>query len=538
MAPPSSADKPALLQRQSSTLHYQTFPTSPPTSRGKPPTSPNPSSSNIHADAQSGSQEETHNETPLPKGQLAILAVIALAEQTALNSISPYLPAMASTFPEVKDGQVGLYVGLIASSFALAQFATNFFWGWLSDRIGRKPVVLMGTLLTAFCFVIFGFSEITDRSNQSRAFTYLPVVYGIGGITGPLVGGLLVFETIPWSGKPNPYPYLAPNVLSAGVLIIDLVLTMIFLEESLEEAKDLPPLKRRVSNLFAWLWQFTGNSTKPSYVRRRANHESSHANSRNDGTEEDTTDDESDAESTHLLGSGNHETLSRSDVFNRDTILLLITFLIFQLSNISYNSLYPIFAQAVPPTGRGLSPEEIGLSLGFAGLVTIVFQVGIFGKLREKVGNKTTYRVGLFGFVIAFLLMPWVGYKDGKNGSGSATTAGKVWLWVELGAVLIIKTVAAITNSAPNHSVLGTLNGLAQTLSAAGRAAGPFISGSLFTAATHVQPKGEALAFGIFGGISLLGFALSLGIRSSSLEAEGWDESDEDDDATSDEEEV
>ncbi|KAG9672809.1 MFS general substrate transporter, partial [Aureobasidium melanogenum] len=570
------APKPALQQRQSSTLHYQTFPTPPPTSRGKPPTSPNPSSSNIHADSQSGQQDDTHDETPLPKAQLAILAVIALAEQTALNSISPYLPAMASTFPEVKDGQVGLYVGLIASSFALAQFATNFFWGWLSDKIGRKPVVLIGTLLTACCFVIFGFSrtlwqaifaqtlmglvngnqgvistclgEITDRSNQSRAFTYLPVVYGIGGITGPLVGGLLVFETIPWSGKPNPYPYLAPNVLSAGVLLIDFVLTLIFLEESLEQAKDLPPLKKRVSNLFAWLWQFTGNATKPSYVRRREQGTNSAANARSDGVEEDSTDEESDGESTHLLGTGNHETLSSSAVFNRDTILLLITFLIFQLSNISYNSLYPIFAQAVPPTGRGLSPEEIGLSLGFAGLVTIVFQVGIFGKLREKVGNKMTYRVGLLGFVIAFLLMPWVGYRDGKDGSGHDTQAGKVWLWIELGGVLVIKTVAAvggltsalllITNSAPNHGVLGTLNGLAQTLSAAGRAAGPFISGSLFTAATHVQPKGEALAFGIFGGISLLGFALSFGIRSSSLEAEGWDESDDDDDASSDEEEV
>jgi MFS family permease len=468
MAPPP--DKPSLKQRQSSTLHYQTFPTSPPTSRGKPQTSPNPSSSNINADAQSGSQEPSHNETPLPKRQLAILAVIALAEQTALNSISPYLPAMASTFPEVKDGQVGLYVGLIASSFALAQFATNFFWGWLSDRIGRKPVVLMGTLLTAICFVIFGFSrtlwqaifaqtlmglvngnqgvistclgEITDRSNQSRAFTYLPVVYGIGGITGPVVGGLLVFETLPWSGKPNPYPYLAPNLLSAGVLAIDFIITMIFLEESLEEAKDLPPLNKRVTNLFTWLWQFTGNARKPSYVRRHEHHSSTRAGA--DGNEEDTTDEESEGESTHLLGTGNHQTLSSSAVFNRDTILLLITFLIFQLSNISYNSLYPIFAQAVPPTGRGLSPEEIGLSLGFAGLITIVFQVGVFGKLREKVGNKTTYRVGLFGFVIAFLLMPWVGYKDGKNGSGHGTQAGKVWLWIELGAVLIIKTVAAV----------------------------------------------------------------------------------------------
>lgn len=96
-------------------------------------------------------------ETPLPTRQLAILAVIALAEQTALNSISPYLPDMASTFPGVKQGEVGLYVGLIASAFALAQFATNFLWGWLSDRVGRKPIVLTGTILTAACFIAFGF---------------------------------------------------------------------------------------------------------------------------------------------------------------------------------------------------------------------------------------------------------------------------------------------------------------------------------------------------------------------------------------------
>ena len=72
--------------------------------------------------------------------------------------------------------------------------------------------------------------------------------------------------------------------------------------------------------------------------------------------------------------------------------------------------------------------------------------------------------------------------------------------------------------------MLGTLNGLAQTLSAAGRAAGPFLSGGLFTIATKVKPKGEALAFGVFGGISFIGFLLSLGIRSEKLEADGWEE--------------
>jgi hypothetical protein len=74
------------------------------------------------------------------------------------------------------------------------------------------------------------------------------------------------------------------------------------------------------------------------------------------------------------------------------------------------------------------------------------------------------------------------------------------------------------------------LNGLAQTLSAAGRAAGPFISGSLFTAATKILPKGEALPFGIFAGISLLGFFMSFGIRGAGLEDDDWSDESEDED--------
>lgn len=55
-------------------------------------------------------------------------------------------------------------------------------------------------------------------------------------------------------------------------------------------------------------------------------------------------------------------------------------------------------------------------------------------------------------------------------------------------------------------------------------------SRSLFTAATKIRPKGEAIPFGIFAGISLLGFCLSFGIRGDNLEAEGWSDEDEDSD--------
>jgi hypothetical protein len=81
------------------------------------------------------------------------------------------------------------------------------------------------------------------------------------------------------------------------------------------------------------------------------------------------------------------------------------------------------------------------------------------------------------------------------------------------------------------------LNGLAQSLSAAGRAAGPFLSGGLFTLATKVKPKGEALAFGVFGGVAFLGFLLSFGIRSLDLEAEGWGEEDYESDKSDEEDE-
>ena len=67
---------------------------------------------------------------------------------------------------------------------------------------------------------------------------------------------------------------------------------------------------------------------------------------------------------------------------------------------------------------------------------------------------------------------------------------------------------------------------------------GPFVSGGLFSLSTHVKPKGEAVAFGVFGGIAFLGFLLSFGIRGSGLEAEGFSDQGSDDglDADGDEE--
>ncbi len=249
-------------------------------------------------------------------------------------------------------------------------------------------------------------------------------------------------------GVKNPYPYLLPNLFSAVILTADLILTGFFLEESLEEANDLPPLMKRVKSLFAWLRKFSGGARSPTYLRRH------HRDSRHrvDGAANDHSDDEnteageSETQSlisvpelfTHTGGPG----LTSKEILNRSTIVLLSTYVIFQLSNISFNSLYPVFSSAAPPTGRGLSPEEIGLSLSFAGIATIVFQFGIFSKVKEKMGYKATYRASLFGFFISMMMMPWVGYRDSPTPFGWGSSI--FWLWVEIGFVLLVKTVAAV----------------------------------------------------------------------------------------------
>lgn len=65
----------------------------------------------------------------------------------------------------VKDFHVGdrasasLYAGIFISAFALAESITGLFWGGLSDRVGRKPVLLLGCCGTLISLIIVGFSR-------------------------------------------------------------------------------------------------------------------------------------------------------------------------------------------------------------------------------------------------------------------------------------------------------------------------------------------------------------------------------------------
>lgn len=651
--PPKSRKRSFLSQlRRQSTHKYHTFPTQPPKTPSDAPDSHNtlsPGSYSGDEDDHDGqrcrkrkagghrhrdSNNNNKNVTPLPVKQLLLLALLSLAEQTALNSIGPYLPTMVAAFPEIPDGEAGLYVGLLASSFAMAQLMTNFMWGYLSDRVGRKPIMLIGTGLLALCFAFFGFcerywqvlvvhvamgllngnaavvptvlGEVTDRSNQSRAFTWLPVMYSLGGMTGPALGGLLVGEP----GTGMRWPFLGPNVLSAALLLAAVLVLSLWFDETLDDADRRHDIKgllwlenlcrcscfhpRRTGRKGSWSsrWPAPHHISNDAVLQEDNNHE---YDGQGDTGEEQALlhhDPEGQHPASYIQDatSARHSTLRQ--ILNWTTLSILLTYLIFQVANISFNSLYPIFASAPPPTGRELGPSVIGVSMSLAGLVTILFQVLLFESLKARLGNLGTFRLSLLGLAICMVLMPWVGYQDDNALFGWGT--GRSWLLAELGVILVLKNLSAvgglscvlllvsnlptsrhpphihhleealsrstsrlltpslfprqITNSAPSHETLGTLNGVAQTLSAAGRSFGPFASGGLFTLSMRVQPKGELLAWGLFGGIALVGWVWTMFIRGGKLESDdyvgdgnsggessGEDEGDEDGEVTNDE---
>lgn len=354
---------------------------------------------------------------------------------------------MVKDFLPGDESKVGLYVGLLASAFALAQLTTNLFWGYLSDIIGRKPVMLLGTTFLCICFAMFGFctkywhvmvvhvamgllngnaavvptclGELTDRSNQSKAFTWLPVVYSLGSITGPALGGLLVGRV-----AEDHYPFLAPNILGASLLALSVVVLAVWYEETLEDQDGSMEWSER----FEWFTSFfkkgKGGAKEPA---------DDADSSEQDGLLVPTIEEDSGGENDHKDPS---DPETWKEIMNRTTVLVLLTYLIFQVSNISFSSLYPIYAAADPPTGRGLQSDVIGVSLSIAGIFTILFQLILFPQLKARLGNLGTYRGSLLGLAISMALMPWIGYRDSPS--------GKLWLYGEMGVILVIKNICAV----------------------------------------------------------------------------------------------
>jgi MFS family permease len=165
-----------------------------------------------------------------------------------------------------KESDIAFYAGFLAASFSFAQFITSLFWGWLSDRIGRKPVLLTGLFGNSITMLVFGLSknyylalisrifcgalngnlgvvkssiaEITDDTNSPAAFGLFNITWAMGSLFGPILGGFLAN---PATTMPSifgsckfliEYPYFLPPFVSALISCVGFVLSLFCLPET------------------------------------------------------------------------------------------------------------------------------------------------------------------------------------------------------------------------------------------------------------------------------------------------------------------
>src|SRR5688572_21241815 len=87
-------------------------------------------------------------------GKLAVLMVTAFMDMVGVLMILPLLPFYASSM-----GAGGLVVGLLVSSFSVAQLLMAPVWGRLSDHYGRRPALIVGLTASAIAYVIFAYAD-------------------------------------------------------------------------------------------------------------------------------------------------------------------------------------------------------------------------------------------------------------------------------------------------------------------------------------------------------------------------------------------
>jgi DHA1 family tetracycline resistance protein-like MFS transporter len=196
--------------------------------------------------------------------RLSTIFAIVFVDLLGFSLILPLVPYYAKAF-NASDSLIGLLV----ASYAAAQLIGAPILGRLSDRYGRRPVLLVSILGTAVGFVILGFAnslwmlfasrildgatggnisvaqayitDITDRKNRAKGLGLIGAAFGLGFIIGPAVGGLMstLGETITIgiAGIAINWQFALPAFAAAAIALLNLIAVFFALPESLTPEK-------------------------------------------------------------------------------------------------------------------------------------------------------------------------------------------------------------------------------------------------------------------------------------------------------------
>lgn len=180
-----------------------------------------------------------------------VVALLNVVDSFNLNIVWPLLPFMVDSYGVSRtEEDLGAWVGAAGAAVSVGQLLSSYAWGALSDRIGRRPVMLIGMCNSTFSVLVFGTArtyaqclagrflsgllngnagvvktyvgETTEKSQQTMAFSIFAMAFGFASCVAPAIGGFLQRPAERWPGvfgdtAFETFPFLLPMLCAAAL---------------------------------------------------------------------------------------------------------------------------------------------------------------------------------------------------------------------------------------------------------------------------------------------------------------------------------
>jgi DHA1 family tetracycline resistance protein-like MFS transporter len=362
----------------------------------------------------------------MKKSPLLSIFLIVLVDILGLTIILPLLPFYAESF-----GATPLFVGLLVAAYAFCQLIAGPPLGHLSDRVGRRPVLLVSQMGTCVGFLILAYAhtlwvvflariidgltagnltvaqayiaDVTDEKNRTKSFGIIGIAFGLGFLVGPGISGFLAQYS-------NQYPIFA----AAGLSFTSIMCTYFLLPSVAPHPH--PELDRGLSRWGSLTESFKDPQLGP----------------------------------------------------------LLWQFFAFAFAFSTFYSGFALFAERrFLHNGLPFSTKEVGYLFAFSGLIGVFIQGGGMGRLVKTFGESRLVQIGFATMAMSFALLAGV--------HSIAYLLVAIGLLTFGSAVLRPSLTTLITISAARHSQ-GRVLGLMQSLMAIAQIVAPVIAGFLIQA--------------------------------------------------------
>jgi MFS family permease len=362
---------------------------------------------------------------------MPVLFLIVLIDLIGFGLVIPLLPFYAERFAASPQE-----VTALMAVFSLMSMLTSPFWGRLSDRVGRRPVLMISMGAASLAYMWMGFADalwmlfaaralagacagniaaaqayiadVTPPEKRARGMGIIGAAFGLGFIVGPALGGILAGNNLATANL------RAPGLVAAALSLVALLGVVLVLKESLPAGLPQRSRRSRVEALRAALGRTV---------------------------------------------------LAR----------LLAIFFLAILAFAGMEATFALWAMAQ----FGWGPAQIGYVFTYVGLLSAVMQGGLIGRLTARFGEEKLLLTGLTLIALGLLVIP---------------------LARDLGLLLVSVSFLALGMGAMQPSLnslisrragveeQGEVMGVAQSVASLSRVLGPLLAGALFAGLGRDSP--------------------------------------------------